>query len=171
MLVTDISAGGIGVITRGYLYDGTCCSFTLIKNSGDEFSAIGRVVWCRFLSGQCHSAGVVFEQKIDPKEVISPKAWLDSPSRNTAVRSETLHGKALHVENDPMVIKLAEMMLANTEVSITAAHDSGTALDRIKRESFDAIIVGIGDTYHDLKLFIETISREGYRTRSFSTLV
>jgi len=162
MLVSDISASGIGVITRGYLHRGTICTFTLTTNTGEVISASSQVVWCRLLSKQFHSAGMMLDEKIDPKEIISPKAWLESPTKNTAVQSETLHGKVLHIDSDPMLIKLAQMMLANTGISVISAHDTGSALDRIKLESFDAVIIGLAGKFEELSPFINSIAREGY---------
>ena len=162
MLVSDISASGIGVVTRGYLHKGTRCTFTLTTNTGEDISASSQVVWCRLLLKQFHSAGMMLDERIDPKEIISPKAWLESPTKNTAVQSETLHGKVLHIDSDPMLIKLSEMMLNNTGISIFSAHDTGSALDRIKRESFDAVIIGLAGTYAELSPFINAVAREGY---------
>ncbi|MCB9848975.1 MAG: response regulator [Phycisphaeraceae bacterium] len=162
MLVSDISEHGIGVISRVYLHKGTFCSFTMKSNTGETIKANGRVIWCKLVARRFHAAGVKFEDPIDPKTVVSPKAWMERMAVSGANKQESLSGSVLVLVDDQVIFNLTKMMLSDTQLKLTQAADTGAAIDQIKSSSFDVLIMGLDLPLAEVDRAVSTIRREGY---------
>jgi hypothetical protein len=71
MFPQDLSAGGMGVLLRGWLGGGTPLAVCLPKSATDLFRVKGRVVRCFALTGDVYDIGIEFENQIEHEPLLA----------------------------------------------------------------------------------------------------
>ncbi len=92
----DLSVGGIGLFSRGFLYPGTVCELKLERQLGGTDTVVGAVAHCSHVAGPWHQVGVKFHQKIHPALFLTPSAAKELAANQTP--NQQIDGDVLVVE-------------------------------------------------------------------------
>lgn len=82
--VSDVSAGGVGLLHRAMMHLGTRCTLYILLDNGTRFQATGAVVRCEHVEGLVHEIGIQFDQ---PVEELSRRGA--APSGDAAAPTES----------------------------------------------------------------------------------
>lgn len=125
----DISDSGAALIVDQFIYAGNACSLTLVTTHGTWEQVAGRVRRCTYIegSGSAYEIGVAFDLAIDVAR-FCPAARLQ---------------RVLVVDDSPVIVRLMQRVANDTGIQLTCVTSGAAALDAVKKESFDAILLDI----------------------------
>jgi len=137
----NLSAGGLGFLHGGFVYEGTRCVLEIPTIYGDSRTLTGDVRSCRHISGNVHDIGVRFDEPVDPYEFLEAG---DTPqgSFSVDVDAPNLAGSVLAILAFPPDAQLLKHHLADTSIELQTAPDFESAAETVAAGELDLVIVG-----------------------------
>lgn len=68
--VSDMSAGGIGLLHSSYICPGARCVVSMLSVDREAIAVRGQVTHCEFIAGRTHIVGVMFDSPVEPADFI-----------------------------------------------------------------------------------------------------
>lgn len=137
-LCRNISKGGCSILHSAYVYIDTSCRLTIPQRNGTELEVLGVVRNCRHVSGKVHEIGIQFNEPIDIRSI--PGLELsDSEQGGSPIDPASLRGRALLVEDCPMMRAISVKFLEKSGLDIEVAENAHDALNALK-EQYDLIL-------------------------------
>ncbi|MEC9373008.1 MAG: Hpt domain-containing protein, partial [Planctomycetota bacterium] len=154
----NLSSGGAAFLHGGFVHIGSEAHLTLMKRSGGFMTVIGTVVSCRLVRGRVHEVGVSFYEKIDLDDVIDSAEQRAVSDFVVSTEAPHLNGEVLCAAGAAPDRLLLEHHLRAAEVEPVMCEDAGKAIDRLKRQRFDVVIIDLDDP--EIAGSLEAIMRE-----------
>ncbi|MDQ7014711.1 MAG: PilZ domain-containing protein [Planctomycetota bacterium] len=162
-IMLNISGGGVGLLFPGFLHNGTECAIHIRTTDGEPMILIGTVVWCRLLAQSVHSLGLRFTPEIDVRNYIPSSQWLEQMSNSDEHVNAELAGRILLIGFDESELQMLHIFLQGTSFALGEAGFDGAALDSIRRESFDILMIDADNLTDDPSNLVGRIRGEGSR--------
>lgn len=158
MLARNLSRWGAALVHGRYIHPDARCELNIQNSSGQWCRMLGRVRHIRHIQGTIHELGVAFEEPIDLNEFVSL-----TPSEETRYLRELADD--LPETDEAEVVKLAKRVLVVDDfgsdrkllghwltqagLTVTTASDAREALQLVKEEVFDLLVLDdqIGATH------------------------
>lgn len=121
----NLSSRNVRFLHGGYLHAGTGCMVQLLTPHGTWSDITGRIAECRYLESNLHEVTVAFDHGLDPA-VYSPEAV---PTR------------VLLVEDDPSLIRLAQLYLKQLRAAVDVATNGQEALQMAPSKTYDVVLM------------------------------
>jgi hypothetical protein len=162
-LLMDISGGGAALLYPGFLHEGSECVLHAVNLEGESVMIPARVVWCRFVGRSIHTIGLEWEEPIDPRIFVPSKDWLEQMSQSGAQVKTEISGRMLAVGVGEIESELLRMYLAETSLELVFAGFSGAALDEVRRQAFDIMLVDGEGGEQESRDLVARLRGEGFR--------
>ncbi len=133
----SLSAGGIGFIHGGFLYNGTDVVVHLRSLARDIRELRGTVGFCKHVKGHIHFIGVTFAERIQPRDFLSLN---EDSFLLEHVDPSTLHGRILVVAPTRSAQRVISLLLQGTRLEIEF-HDAVASALESDVYSYDLILV------------------------------
>ncbi|MEM1011947.1 MAG: PilZ domain-containing protein [Planctomycetota bacterium] len=130
-ITRDLSLGGVGLFTRGFIYPGTRCAIMMPRHLGGHDRLVGRVAWCDHLATSWHHIGVQFDDQVFPKLYLTP----DESKRSSvlSISGVRLSGPVVIVDPAELDRRLLEYHLGAAGAKVHAASSVAAALEAIEQ--------------------------------------
>lgn len=112
---------------------------------GEPMILPGIIMWCRFVSKSVHSVGIRFGEQIDLKNFIPAQQWAQQMAGTEDTKKEEVGGRLLMVGFDQVEQHMIRLFLRKVSPGMEHVGFEGAALDRVRQESFDMILIDADD--------------------------
>lgn len=137
-----LDANTMTFLNGGYLHVGTSCEVLLKTLNGEQCTLLGHVTACEHKHQRIHKVDLIFEYPIDPAEFI-PRAELPVGSRMRSGPRRELNGHVLYLDDQEMDRDLLTLHLSETGIKLATVAKRGQAMDQIRQQQFDLVIVDL----------------------------
>lgn len=120
MACRNISSGGISLLHRAYIHNGSEIRICLKKLTGDVVGIDGVVVHSRHVRGTTHEVGVKFDNPIDPREFLSLSSFATT-FLIEHVEPDDLKGVVLAIDDSEADLRLLQHFLQGTQIRFRTA--------------------------------------------------
>lgn len=141
-----ISSKAVGVLDTTYCYIGTSVTVTLITPYGSWQDVPGKIHSCTYVAPSIHDVEIRFDQPIEPAEF----------SRSAVCAA------VLVVEDDAFMAQLITKHLERENAVVTRAGDGATALELIRTQEFDLVLMDLNMPVMDGMEAIRVLRSDGY---------
>jgi CheY-like chemotaxis protein len=135
----ELSAGGMGLLCRGYVHVSSDCKVILHRRMGGAEEIPGTIVHCRHVRGTWHVVGIKFKSRIFPKLFLDASEWGDEPEERVT-DAKHLTGNVLHLEDQELDRVLVAHWLKGDKVKVTGVDSAADALKLIAGQQFGVIV-------------------------------
>ena len=162
MACRNISSGGMSLLHRAYIHNGSGIRVCLKKLSGEVVGIDGVVVHSRHVRGTTHEVGVRFDNPIDPREFLSLSSFATT-FLIEHVEPDDLKGVVLAIDDSEADLRLLQHFLQGTQIRFRTASDvdEGT---KLAVEGCDVILCDYHLGERNGTEFIELLRRAGSDT-------
>lgn len=160
----NLSSGGISFLHGSFLHTGAEVRISLPRLDGQKIMVLGKIATCRLVGGHVHEIGVAFHEKIDPAAFVDPeqaKVASDSDEQ-TSTHLPTLDGEVLLLVSEDTDANLIDHHLRNTGLNPSRVASLGKAIDRVKRDTLDLLIIDLDGVEADERALIGAIRSAGH---------
>lgn len=159
----NISCGGISLLVPAFLHTGTETRLALFTGAAQQKVLLGKVTFCRHLSGQVHEIGIRFNEKIDVSAFCDQHAKATSDDPASKAQLEPLQGNALAVSANAADRRVLAALLKSSGLSPTPVDCSGAAIDQIKLLNYAVIVCDLAGLDVAPEKFASCVRASGYR--------
>lgn len=125
----NLSRNGASLLVGHFIYNGTPARLRLVSVHNHVVVVTGKVARCRYVSG----SGTVYELGIQ----------FDSPIDIALFHHGATDTNVLMVDDDPSLHELARRLLKTMNVKIVSALDADKAIELVKGERFDLVLMDL----------------------------
>ncbi len=145
----DLSEQRMSFLYGSFVHSDSRCWLTLITLHGswDEVAAV--VVGCHHVGKNMHEVHVRFDHTIEPSQY----------SR------DAIHPRVLLVDDDPCVVRIAEVMLRKLSAHVDHAEDGVVAIEKAMANIYDLILMDLDMPRTDGLTATKELRRRGYSGR------
>jgi CheY-like chemotaxis protein len=163
MACRNISSGGMSLLHRAFIHQGSSIRVCLKKLSGEIVGVDGTVVHSRHVRGTTHEIGVHFDNPIDPREFLSLSAFATT-FMIEHVEPDDLKGVVLAIDDSDADLRLLQHFLQGTQIRFRTAEDFDEGL-KLAAEGCDLILLDyhLNDDHTGTE-FIERLRQSGLDT-------
>jgi len=129
----NISRGGIAVLHRSFMYDGTRCELRLRHKLRGETPLCATVVRCRHVRGCVHEIGMRFEREIDVFDYVDFDPLAEQYAYE-AVEPSQLQGRLLVLADPGMDTAIIRHHLRESNVRIVEAQTAEEAIAQLQED-------------------------------------
>jgi len=158
----NLSAGGIGILHRTFLYKGTKCALLLPDTQGKLVNVPGKVVRCNHVQGTIHELGVEFDEPVRARDFVMMDPFADGFSFEN-VKPEDLKGTILYLEDSVLDQSLVRHFLRETQMRLLVADTAAAAHEKIA-EGVDLILCDYNLGKENGVQFVQALRAEGIAT-------
>lgn len=137
----NVSGSGIGLLHNAYVHVGTRCVVYLPHPRRGPTAVPGVVARCQHYQRTVHDIGIRFRDPVDMGEYLELDPFEGKFSLET-VEPAKLHGSILHVDDSAIDRRLLRHLLAETQLTVTAAENAAEAFKR-SQERYDLIVADV----------------------------
>ncbi len=159
----NISCGGISLLVPAFLHTGTESRLALFTSDARQKVLVGKVVFCRHISGQVHEVGIRFNEKIEVSLFCSREAKATSDDAREKALLEPLTGNALAVSASAVDRRVLSGLLKTSGLAPTPVASSGAAIDQIKLLDYSVIVCDLAGLDVQPDQFTSAVRSSGYR--------
>jgi len=128
----NLSKGGIGLLHSAFTYPDTLCTVSLPRSDGSVMHLPGRVRRCVHLRGVVHELGIVFDEEIDPREIVSQDV-MESRLSYEKVDAHTIEGVVCVAEPLAGDFQIIRRALRRTVAETVEAKTGAEALEAARK--------------------------------------
>lgn len=159
----NISCGGISVLLPAFLHFGSEARLALVMPGGGQQVLVGRVTFCRLVSGQVHEVGIKFDKKIDPALFCGAEARATSDDPEARAAMEPIAGNSLLVSGSAAERKVISALLKAFGSNPTAVGTSGSAIDQTKLLDYAVLVCDLAGLDTQAGSFVAAARSAGYK--------
>ena len=145
----DLSERKMSFLHGGFVHSGSRCWLTLITLHGSWQDVAAVVVGCDYVGQNMHEVHVRFDHTIEPSEY----------SR------DAIHPRVLLVDDDPCVVRIADVMLQKLNAHVDHAEDGVVAIEKAMASIYDLILMDVDMPRTDGLTATKELRRRGYSGR------
>lgn len=162
MACRNISSGGMSLLHRAFIHNGSGIRICLKKLSGEIVGIDGVVVHSRHVRGTTHEVGVRFDNPIDPREFLSLSSFASS-FLIEHVEPDDLKGVVLAIDDSEADLRLLQHFLQGTQIRFRTASDIDEGA-KLAAEGCDVILCDYHIGEQNGTEFIERLRLSGFDT-------
>lgn len=158
----DLSATGMAVLVRNFIYPGGQCQAHLLAHGGQTRVCPAVVRWCRHIRGLNHLAGLSWKHPIVPEDFVQPE-HLSILFAGDADRARRISGRVIVVSPLDFEAGLVRHMLREARVRVSVVPCPELATTALYSHAADAIVLCHPQNACEMATFVTQV-----RTRGFS---
>lgn len=139
----NISAGGMCVCHRGFLYPGSVCMVELASRADETIRLVADLKDCRYIEGRLHESNIAFREKVELSDVLSlSELSALAPEREPESAAGLAGLRVMMTCCDEGVGGLVKAALDEAGCVLHDVGSLGDAIEELSRSSYDAVVCG-----------------------------